>query len=1143
MAAVMSAKRPRAFTNGIDSISAATRKNRDKRPRHSTPDSSEPSTIAEQSSAPSESDHSDDEHDKEQDHKEIAWATQQVQKDFHATANKQNVATDSGIIEEIQCVNFMCHEHLTVTLGPLINFIIGHNGSGKSAVLTALTICLGGKATATNRAQNLKSLIKEGKEHSSVTVRIKNQGPLAYKPTQYGDSIIVERHFNKSGTSGFKLKDRNGRIVSTKKAELEDILDAFSMQIDNPMNVLTQDMARQFLNHSTPKDKYKFFLQGTQLENLNRDYQQIEQSLELMNAKAEVKQTDLGVLRKQMEDLAAKARRAENLERMRAKEAEIAHQAAWARVEQEEEELAKAQAEVERVDGVIAKRTAAVEEASQLYEHADQAHEAAQQNVTDITSELDPAREHEQLAKDNFQESRQKIITLKSDERKIGEDVKSKTQEVLRYEQEIEQHRQRQAEADNGLYAEKVRELEEAKQHCERAKEAFTSHDSGLSELAEQLKLAQKELAVADQKVAKARDDEKRIRNNISGLRQGQRNWIDAYQNPAVLDKLLRAIQSDRRFREQPIGPLGRHVKLLEPEWGYILEKQFGSVLNGFVVTSKADQNILTELMRKFNWTSPIYIGNRNPINTTPNEPNPELLTWMKALKIEDDLVRNQFIINQGFEQTVLIESRTEASKFMYARGPPTRNVKMCFTFADGDKRRGRVINFTPNGGINDSPIGVYSGALRMQADKEDQIRGEQVRLEQAQREVRDMEQACQDLQNQVTTCKTRQQNHQRQKKILQLSFQKAQDKVDRLEGELSDATPDAAAIEVLQDALVNAQEELQRASGVYEDMVLQRDRLNSEARSNKRNMEEAQGALKELEFKLNKAQSTVRKLQGQREDELKKKNQAIARVVAAEENRAIWVEAVKAAQVEVDTVTNDARSMCPQRVVVPPGKTSDELLRMLDRLMATRRETEKELGGSQDQLLRQANEAKLTHKTAMQEFEDIRNLRNHLINTLNNRRNRWKQFRSGISVRARVTFNYLLSERKFRGTLSIDHAKGLLDIHVQPDIMERSGDGRQTKTLSGGEKSYSTVCLLLSLWDAMGSPIRCLDEFDVFMDSVNRERSMHMIIQAARRSIGRQFIFITPQSMNNVNQTADVKIIKMSDPERGQTALNMRRS
>jgi chromosome segregation ATPase len=112
----------------------------------------------------------------------MIWATQQVQRDFQATANKQNIATDSGIIEEIQCINFMCHEHLTVPLGPLINFIIGHNGSGKSAVLTALTICLGGKATATNRAQNLKSLIKEGKDHSSVQVRIKNQGAHTSRP-------------------------------------------------------------------------------------------------------------------------------------------------------------------------------------------------------------------------------------------------------------------------------------------------------------------------------------------------------------------------------------------------------------------------------------------------------------------------------------------------------------------------------------------------------------------------------------------------------------------------------------------------------------------------------------------------------------------------------------------------------------------------------------------------------------------------------------------------------------------------------------------------------------------------------------------------------------------------------------------------
>jgi chromosome segregation ATPase len=61
-----------------------------------------------------------------------------------------------------------------------------------------------------------------------------------------------------------------------------------------------------------------------------------------------------------------------------------------------------------------------------------------------------------------------------------------------------------------------------------------------------------------------------------------------------------------------------------------------------------------------------------------------------------------------------------------------------------------------------------------------------------------------------------------------------------------------------------------------------------------------------------------------------------------------------------------------------------------------------------------------------------------------------------------------------------IDHSEQTLEVRVSPS--EKKGVAADTKSLSGGERSYATVSFIMALWDAIDPPFYFLDEFDVFM-------------------------------------------------------------
>lgn len=43
-------------------------------------------------------------------------------------------------------------------------------------------------------------------------------------------------------------------------------------------------------------------------------------------------------------------------------------------------------------------------------------------------------------------------------------------------------------------------------------------------------------------------------------------------------------------------------------------------------------------------------------------------------------------------------------------------------------------------------------------------------------------------------------------------------------------------------------------------------------------------------------------------------------------------------------------------------------------------------------------------------------------------------------------------------------------------------------KSLSGGERSFSTLAFIMAIGDSIQCPFHCLDEFDVFLDAQNRQ-------------------------------------------------------
>ncbi|KAG0154777.1 hypothetical protein PDIDSM_347 [Penicillium digitatum] len=1033
--------------------------------------------------------------------------TQIIQEKYSHLIDEANVPAEHGILERVECYNFMCHDHFYVELGPLINFIVGKNGSGKSAILTAITLCLGGKASATNRGQSLKSFIKEGKENSTIIVRIKNQGDGAYLADDFGKTIIVERHFSRSGTSGFKIKSENGRIVSTKKGELDAITDYFSLQIENPMNVLSQDMARQFLSTSSPAEKIKFFVKGVQLEQLDNDYRLVEESLDLIEEKLRTSAQDVQVLQNRKELAKKKLDISDQHDYLRNRIRNIRGQMAWAQVEEQERMEISLTEQIVEADRKIT-------EAESRLTRFDAAFDG-------VAAEKTAAGEHSwraAVAVNEAQEEREKIKEKLDAEMAAGmtyrEYLKAAESRIQETQQKVDDENQRLADVSDGGYARKQDECEQAPTMLLLPKEN-TRSIAKVPRLREDLETAERDFAETE-----------------GHLNRTSRDWSRRTTSDLTM--------KEKSWEATPVGPIGHYVTLLEPKWSSILERVFGGTLASFIVSSKNDMKLLFDIMRRVQCNCPIFIGSDGRLDTSAHEPDPQHNTVLRTLQIDNELVRRQLIINHGIEQMLLIEDVNEASAVLFDGARP-RNVKRCYSIDPKDRRRGLHLSYSRAGEPSQAPVMGWTDGPRMKSDVALQINAQRDIIADLKRQQKDFEQSLATARSRVEARKQALLRHGRTEKDLQIQMQRKEDHAEGLRDALDRENAEDGRIDALQAALKEAEDEKQLNEGSYKDSEAAMKATLQTIKEIRRELSAKDSELATLREKLQVAESEQNLVKTKQTKILDEKNEAVGLIDQDKQTKAeieARKEVVKARVVEY----NEKANLVSSRVPVDEGETPGSLDKKLDKLSRDLARYNLELGSSREEIAADATRTAATYDRALQQLEQFSALSQALKDTLQNRKKRWEIFRSHISSRAKAQFTYLLSERSFRGRLLADHTNKLLDLQVEPDITKDDSTGRGAKTLSGGEKSFSQVCLLLSLWEAMGSPIRCLDEFDVYMDHINRKMAIDMLMVAARRSIGRQFILITPGSKTDITISADVRVKELAEPERGQTTLTFRR-
>ncbi|KAK1272381.1 hypothetical protein QJS04_geneDACA012444 [Acorus gramineus] len=465
----------------------------------------------------------------------------------------------AGIVSRIRLENFMCHSSLHIEFGDHVNFVTGQNGSGKSAILTALCVAFGCRAKGTQRASTLKDFIKTGCSYANIAVELKNGGQDAFKPEKYGDLIIIERRITQS-TGSTVLKNSRGIKIAHRKDELQELIEHFNIDVENPCVIMSQDKSREFLHSGNDKEKFKFFFKATLLQQVSELLQNIRSQLDAANAMVVELESTIRPVQKELNELLMKIKSMEHVEEMTQQVQKLKKKLAWAWVYEVDQQMQEETAKLEILKGRIPTCQARIERQQVKVDELKKLLSDKKTQIASLMEKTSEVRRMKEELQQNLSLATRQRIELQEECTRKTKDIQKMADRVGWLEHQIkdiqDQHvKNTQAEES---------ELEEL---LKALQEKIDTTNSNLNRLREQENFLSDKLTIASNAIKEISREvdiyEAKHRSILSDIRVLERqrtNKVTAFGGDRVLG-LLRAIERHhQKFRSPPIGPIGAHV-------------------------------------------------------------------------------------------------------------------------------------------------------------------------------------------------------------------------------------------------------------------------------------------------------------------------------------------------------------------------------------------------------------------------------------------------------------------------------------------------------------------------------------------------------------------------------------------------------